>query len=95
MKVRRVLIAVLWINLACVTAAAKTMVVRPDPCPAPADAPRVIDLNAVDLNLHRIDARSVIVLYPPQERGWASARILARFNLDRTERAPIPLACLH
>lgn len=75
----------MWINLIGATATAETLVIRPDECAAPADAPRVIFIEADDLNPSRgaaeDAARSVIVLYPVEARGWASARILARFDL--------------
>lgn len=95
MKARRLFIGALWLNLVAVTATAKTMVVRPDPCPAPADAPRVLDIgaaDALDLNPDRFRSRSVLVLYPAPEEGWASARILARFDFE-AERSPIRPDC--
>jgi len=97
MKARRILIAALWINLLAAAATARTTVVRPDPCPAPADAPRIIDLDdveAIDLNPDRAaPPQSVLVVDPARAKGWASARILARFELDGRERRPVPLAC--
>jgi hypothetical protein len=90
MKARRVVIGALWLNFLAVTATAETLVVRPDPCPTQADAPRVIhlaDIEAGDLNPHRAEASDVLVLYPVRDDGWASARLLARFDLD-SERLP-------
>lgn len=91
MKARRVVIGALWLNFLAVTATAETMVVRPDPCPAPADAPRIIvlpDVEAADLNPYRAEARDVLVLYPVRIDGWASARLLARFDLESEGRRP-------
>ncbi len=90
MKARRLIIAALWLNLCAVTATAETMVVRPDPCAAPADAPRIISLGqveAADLNPDRARGE-ILVLYPVLDEGWASARILARFDIegDRARR---------
>ncbi len=97
MKARRILFAALWINLVGVTATAKTTIVRPDPCPFPADAPRIVnlgDVEAVDLNPRRAGAPGkILVLYPTPATGWASARILARFDLEGPGPAPVPLAC--
>lgn len=91
MKARRVVIGALWLNFFAVTATAETMVVRPDPCPAPADAPRIVtlsDVEAYDLNPQRAEASEVLVLYPVRIDGWASARLLARFDLESERRAP-------
>jgi hypothetical protein len=88
MKTRRLLIAAMWLNLLAVTATAETLVVRPDLCAAPADAPRIIslrDVEAVDLNPDRAMGK-VLVLYPVAIDGWASARILARFDLEGESR---------
>jgi hypothetical protein len=97
MKARRILIAALWLNLLAATATARTTIVRPDPCPAPADAPRIInldDVEAIDLNPDRAAApQGVLIVYPAQAKGWASARILARFDLDLRDPRPVPLAC--
>lgn len=92
MKARRLIIAAMWLNLLGVSATAETMVVRPDPCPVPADAPKIVRLGAVeavDLNPDRASADHVLVLYPVRASGWASARILARFDVDG-ERARRP-----
>jgi len=98
MKARRLLIGAMWLNLLAVTATAETMVVRPDPCPAPADAPKIIMLSkveAADLNSSRAAARGVLVLYPVRAKGWASARILARFDIKGdSKRQPTPKACI-
>lgn len=88
MKARRLLIAAIWPNLLVVTAAAETLVVRPDHCAAPADAPRIIslpDVEVVDLNPDRTKGR-ILVIYPVATDGWASARILARFEIEGDSR---------
>jgi hypothetical protein len=99
MKARHLLIGAMWLNLLAVTATAETMIVRPDPCPAPADAPKIIMLSkveAADLNPGRAAARDVLVLYPVRARGWASARILARFEIeDDSKRQLTPKFCVH
>lgn len=85
MKARRLLIGAMWLNLLAVAATAETMVVRPDPCPASADAPKIIMMSrveAADLNPGRDAARDVLVLYPVRAQGWASARLLARFDIE-------------
>jgi hypothetical protein len=90
MKARRILIGALWLNFLAVTATAETIVIRPDPCPVAADAPKIIDfedIEAADLNLDRVAASGVVVLYPVRGDGWASARLLARFELDGEARA--------
>ncbi len=86
MKARHILVAAMGLNLFAVTATAETIVIRPDPCPLPADLPRIIDLGAVDaddLNPDRAAASQVLVLYPLPGRGWASSRLLSRFRVER------------
>lgn len=87
MKARRLLIAAMWLNIltASATATAETMVVRPDPCAADATMPLIIDIgegDTVTLYPASRQASEVFVLYPAEDRGWASARILARFRLE-------------
>lgn len=85
MKVRRLLIVAMWLNLLAVTATAEMIVIRPDPCPIPANAPKIFmfkDAEARDLNPHRMDVDDVVIFYEIGDRGWASARILARFELE-------------
>ena len=85
MKARRLLIAAMWINILAASATAETIVVRPDPCPFAAEAPRIITLSgveAIDLNPDRATADHILVLYPVPLKGWASARLLARFDIE-------------
>ncbi|OFX00354.1 MAG: hypothetical protein A3E78_02995 [Alphaproteobacteria bacterium RIFCSPHIGHO2_12_FULL_63_12] len=85
MKPRRILIAAMWVNILTASATAETIVVRPDPCPFAADVPKIITLSgveAIDLNPDRASADHILVLYPLQAPGWASARLLARFDLE-------------
>lgn len=84
MKARRILIAALWLNLVGVTATAETIVIRPDYCAAPANAPRLVSLGEPDAPPGRsaIEADDIIVLYAVPDDGWASARILARFSME-------------
>lgn len=65
-------------------ALAETIVLRPDPCPATAEQPLIIDLGDVELFNERPEASlgRVLVIYPPVREGWASARILMRFDLE-------------
>ncbi len=72
---------------------AETLIVEPDPCPAPA-AVYVIgagDVLAVDLNPGREAAEGVLVFYsataPHGATGWARRRLFSRFAL-----APAPAA---
>lgn len=84
MKARRLLIAAMWLNLLAVSATAETIVIRPDPCPAPTNAPKFImflDTEAADLNPDRADIEDVAVFYAVPVEGWASARLLARFDV--------------
>lgn len=89
MKARRLIIAAMWLNLLGVSATAETMVVRPDPCPAPADSPKFImflDAGADDLNPDSVSVDNVLILYSVPVEGWASARILARFDVEGERR---------
>lgn len=85
MRAHRIIFPVLSFSVFAAAAAAKTHVVRPDPCPAYADAPLLIDIGdgeTVELVPESQMAREVLVLYPVRASGWASARILARFDLE-------------
>lgn len=85
MKARHVLIAAMWVNILAASATAETIVVRPDPCPFAAEVPKIITLagvEAIDLNPNRGSADHILVLYPVPVKGWASARLLARFDLE-------------
>lgn len=76
-------------------AAAETIVIRPDPCPAAAEQPLIIDLGEVEVfnGAPGETLGSVFVIYPPAGEGWASARLLMRFDFDRTIDAPVSGAC--
>lgn len=85
MKARRILIAAMWVNILAASATAETIVVRPDPCPFAAEAPKIITFSgveALDLNPDRATADHILVLYPVPVKGWASARLLARFDIE-------------
>jgi hypothetical protein len=71
---------------------AETIVLRPDPCPAAAEQPLIIDLGDVELFNEDPDAAfgRVLVIYPPVRDGWASAHILMRFDLEPTEPQTLP-----
>lgn len=64
---------------------AETIVIRPDPCPALAEQPLIIDLGDVELfnAAPATTLGNVFIIYPPVGDGWASARLLMRFDLDR------------
>ena len=90
MKARRLIIAGMWLNLLAASATAETIVIRPDPCAAPADAPKIVlmgGVEAADLKPDRAAADHILVLYPVPARGWASARILARFAVEGAQQA--------
>ena len=48
MKARRLIIAGMWLNLLAASATAETIVIRPDPCAAPADAPKIVLMGGVE-----------------------------------------------
>ena len=97
MRVQRILTGAILVNLLVCSATAETLVVRPDPCPFAADAPKIITLGNVeadDLNPDRARTGAgtgdrtdhVIVVYPMPLRGWASARLLSRFDVEGAPR---------
>ena len=91
MNARRILIAAIGAVFLAGAASAETIVIRPDACALPADAPKIITLSgveAVDLNPDRASAEHILVLYPVPDRGWASARLLARFDIEGREAPP-------
>jgi len=63
--------------------AARIHAARPHPCAPPADAPRVISFHELEdgESVEFFVRSDVIVLYPVIDRGWASRRILMRFDL--------------
>lgn len=71
-------------SAAASAAQAETIVLSPDPCPAAAEQPLVIDLGDVELFNEQPEASlgRIFVIYPPVREGWASARILMRFDLE-------------
>jgi len=77
------------------TARAETIVIRPDPCPAGAEQPLIIDLG--DVEAFTSDPGPalgrVLVIYPPATDGWASARILMRFDFDPAPPDPALRGC--
>lgn len=88
---------VLAFGLACLAAPlrAETIVIRPDPCPAAAEQPLIIDLG--DVETFNAGPQStlgpVFVIYPPMGEGWASARLLMRFDLDAPDARPVETGC--
>lgn len=87
---RLLIFTVAYLAATC-PAPAETIVLRPDPCPTAAEQPLIIDLGDVELfNEQPEDSLgSVFIIYPPVREGWASARILMRFDLE-TPPAPQP-----
>ncbi len=80
----RLLTLLVAISAAASAAQAETIVLSPDPCPAAAELPLIIDLGDVELFNEQPEAAlgRVLVIYPPVREGWASARILMRFDLE-------------
>lgn len=74
---------------------AETIVIRPDPCPAGADQPLIIDLGEVETFNASPEAAlgNVLIIYPPVGEGWASARLLMRFELDAPDARPAETGC--
>ena len=94
MKARHILIGVIWLNILVASATAETTVIRPDPCPAPANAPKIIMFlgpDAEDNNPDRADVDDVVVYFAVPTTGWASARLLARFDVEGEKRRPFKL----
>jgi hypothetical protein len=78
----RRLVAITVFCLAAAPARGETLIIAPDPCPAPADAAPYVapwDIEATDLNPDRAAADHVIILYDAPLRGWASRRLFTRF----------------
>jgi hypothetical protein len=82
-------------------ASGETMVVKPDPCPAAANAPLVIDLGSMDgaeIGGGRENAGHILVIYAPLRAGWARQRLFARFEIDpeapREEAGGQPRPCV-
>ncbi len=81
--------------LAAATARAETIVIRPDPCPAGAEQGLIIDLGDVE-TFTNDPARTfgrVLVIYSPAIDGWASARLLMRFDIAGTPLEPATSDC--
>jgi len=96
MQAHRLLFATLIGSLLALGAAAETIVVRPDPCPAPANAPKLImflDFPADDLNDDAVDTDNVAVYFITPTEGWAAARILARFDIEGRSARPHGRSC--
>lgn len=76
-------------------ARAETIVIRSNPCPSAAEHPLIIDLGDVETFNASPGATlgNVLVIYPPLGDGWASARLLMRFDLDRPLETPPGGAC--
>lgn len=78
----------LVLTIAALTSApafARTFIVGPDPCPAPADVLvyRIpADAVAEDQNGWSLAGDGAIIIYDAPVRGWASRRLFARFVLD-------------
>lgn len=83
------------LTLPALPARGETIVIRPDHCPVGADHPLVIDLGDVEIFSAASEAAlgKVLVVYPPLGDGWASARILMRFDYARGLDVPPVDAC--
>jgi len=89
MKARRLIFGVLWFNLLAASATAETIVIRPDPCPAPANAPKFVMFLDPEVEESAADeafADNVVVYFAAPSSGWASARLLARFDIEGEDR---------
>lgn len=66
-------------------AKAETLIVRPDSCVLPADVDVIaadLDIIARDRNHWREAAEGVLIIYGPQEPGWAGKRLTSRFVIQ-------------
>ncbi|MFN0025056.1 MAG: hypothetical protein ACKVS5_14270 [Parvularculaceae bacterium] len=86
---------ILLLFIGAAPAAAETIVLRPDPCPAGAELPLIIDLGDVETftNDPAGTIGQVLVIYPPVGDGWASSRILMRFDFDARPQDISSAAC--
>ncbi len=93
MKLRPMIYGALLVEIAVIGAAAMTTVLRP-PCYSgsqayllAANAGAVIDVRA---NEDQTSGAAVVVYRPRVERGWASQRLLSRFDLSvELNNAPV------
>lgn len=92
---RQFLPVLIAISAVAPAARSETIVLRPDPCPPAAEQPLIVDLGDVE-QFNADPERSlgrILVIYPPVREGWASARILMRFDLEPPARPEIRPAC--
>lgn len=68
--------------LAAEGARAETIIVRPDPCPAPAGVEILRGPGSADLERREDDLVPVIYFVDHRRPGWASRLILARFDVE-------------
>lgn len=90
MEAGRIIMGAICFSVAGLGAAGETVFVRPGPCAAP----QTFLLAGNAAAIVRIDGRGdraehgVIVYRRQQERGWASRRLLGRFDLSLDEAGP-------
>ncbi|MBT8471003.1 MAG: hypothetical protein HKN14_16055 [Marinicaulis sp.] len=85
MKTRHAILGAMWINCLVVSATAETTVIRPGPCDNIRPGYLLAMNSGAVIRETRVDdetnATHVIVFRPQPVTGWASQRILRRFDL--------------
>jgi len=93
MKARRIfvgaLIGTIGVKLLAVSAMAETSILRPPERAADqglivrscARKPLIIDLGSIR-TAKKAGSDHVLIIYPPTEEGWASKRLLSRFEVE-------------
>ena len=87
MKLRRAFIAACYMNVAAFSATAETSFADARACPLV--TPKVVLLRP---ETHRLDDH-VVIYYAAAEPGWASRRILARFDVEGFDRRDQKYRC--
>lgn len=91
MKARHIILAACWVNLFAINATAETTIFKPGSCGAPVAVLlaqnsgaliQVVDVAPNQTNNH------IIVFRDKSLQGWASQRLLRRFDLDLGEHEP-------
>lgn len=87
MKVRHVILGAFYLNLLAVGATAETTVIRGGACERAPDTYLIAINSGAVLSVSPLaegaSGQSAVIVYRPrQARGWASQRLLARFDLE-------------
>ena len=91
MIARRIIIAGIWLNLIAINATAETTIIQPGPCSGSElylVAKNSGALIKVDYTAETAANEHVIVFRPQQTQGWASQRLLRRFDLQLGDGGP-------